>query len=647
MSDVSVSFTDTVTWRAMEFEGQPVTMDNMTDCFKAMEQDLVALIMELMFGKDLRAGYGTIHEDLTNTSDGFGFITNPANLFYQYDKTLWKAIITDPELQKKWFLQVAGTGQWMLNALQCRKYLSTLAKAEGILMVLIEMTGGAPPRITEITSLLVCNTPFRTRNMMMVGDALSMVRMYDKTTNLAQKDRHIPHALAGLVSDIFIQVHVLMRPFARWISLHLYPNDTTAYWTYRDHAFANLLKPFDNIDVRNIMVKYTEPICGWGIGPRDYRQINTGFRRMLCAKATSLIEIEAGTALSAAQAGHDLRTESRIYANTNNCLISLREDMRYAFAPVTRQWQRVTRVPPSGLDIKDYRELHMDKFDELEASSAFSSELLNDEKDKVEEKLDKLLERFERKDEKLEKHDEKLLNIIQQLVEKVDQLERAAEGREAPVSQIEQHNTMDDELEYIEVDDPFAQQSNNYHMMSREDERHISPKETPSVDLLQLGGPSFGSLSQFVESQESVSGPSHGTSHNTRASTAQAATVLLKESHSSIQLGLSGPSDNSSQHGLSQESTSGPSHEIPCSGTGHVPPPARYQLGEEMKDKLRRLPHAELVYDLDIDDCPLTALDVLQALYGPDKDWHIKEQQHAVEALMQLNQDVIVVFLIP
>ncbi|KAL0060983.1 hypothetical protein AAF712_012214 [Marasmius tenuissimus] len=668
MSDANINFTNTKTWRDLEFKGQPCTMDDLTECFKLMEEDLVELIGELMFGKDLRASYGTLHEDLSNTSDGFGVITNPANFLYQHDRTLLKTITTDPELRNKWFFQVAGTGEWRLNALQCRKYLLTLARAEGLLMTLIEMTSGAPPRITEITSMLVCNTPYRTRNMMIVGDALAMVRMYDKTTNLMQQDRQIPHALAGLVSDVFIQVHVLMRPFARWISLKLYPTDATPYWTYRDYAFAGFLKPFTGDDVYKIMTKCTERVCKWGIGPRAHREINIAFRRMLCPKATSLIEVEAGMALGAAQAGHHLSTENRIYANSNKSLISLREDQHYAFMPLTRQFQLLAKVPPSGLDIKDYRQLRMDRFDELESSGAFSSDLLKNEKDKVDKKLDKLMEQ-------LVKQEEKFSNILERLLDKIDQLEKKLESQGAEhVRSVEREpvNTDHNKGKAREVFDKFG-----YLVIDDDDDDMDMPDQnpamtppiieaSPTIPLQPITGPSTP-MSHNVRTSSEASVPNKGMQVKAGTKFDQLGFILINEDDMPDQQTSVPPViEASPTPTIPLQPMAGPSTGsatlIPAKRTppairssaetsqgivthpriGNPLPPARYQLSQEVKNRLERLPHAASVYNLDSDHCPITALDVLQAMYGPNTDWRIKQQRDAVEALILLQQDVVV-----
>jgi bloom syndrome protein len=59
------------------------------------------------------------------------------------------------------------------------------------------------------------NTDLRLRNCMALGIHLSIVQQYDKTTNIAQSDRLIPHSVDAISADIIIQIHALAQPFAQ------------------------------------------------------------------------------------------------------------------------------------------------------------------------------------------------------------------------------------------------------------------------------------------------------------------------------------------------------------------------------------------------------------------------------------------------
>jgi hypothetical protein len=48
-----------------------------------------------------------------------------------------------------------------------------------------------------------------------IAKYISFIRQCDKTTNIAQKDRLTPHALAGLVGDSLVQLHAFARLFAQ------------------------------------------------------------------------------------------------------------------------------------------------------------------------------------------------------------------------------------------------------------------------------------------------------------------------------------------------------------------------------------------------------------------------------------------------
>jgi hypothetical protein len=137
----------------------------------------------------------------------YSFLDDEKNPFHRQMKEFAKQAL-DKHLTKV----LPGSSSKVLDIMACKKWLIDLAELESLLMVSVEMKGGAPARGTELTSMLVRNTAQRLRNTMALGKYLSIVRQYDKTTNLTQGDKLIPHAIDAVSADIIIQLHTFARP---------------------------------------------------------------------------------------------------------------------------------------------------------------------------------------------------------------------------------------------------------------------------------------------------------------------------------------------------------------------------------------------------------------------------------------------------
>jgi hypothetical protein len=115
---------------------------------------------------------------------------------------------------KRFLYQIAGITGQQLN-MDAARQLKDLAEFEGLLMLQAEFTGGATVRGTELVSTLIRNTTLSLRNTMGITKYISLIRQYNKTSNIAQRDCLTPHALAGLVGNLLVQLHTLTRPFAQ------------------------------------------------------------------------------------------------------------------------------------------------------------------------------------------------------------------------------------------------------------------------------------------------------------------------------------------------------------------------------------------------------------------------------------------------
>jgi bloom syndrome protein len=211
MSLPRIWWVDRIDWHELLYLGQRITYQHICTVFQHLETRLIQLWEDkVMLGLNLGMDYNILSDNLLRTEPGYSFLQDDSNMFKNMFSKLGEAILKHPTLKKRFF-----TPDGHVNAMAAREWLVDLAEFEGLLMTDIDFKGGAPARATELTSMLMHNTTLRLRNVMALALHLSIVRQYDKTTNMAQGDRLIPHSINAVNADLLIRLHVLARPFAQ------------------------------------------------------------------------------------------------------------------------------------------------------------------------------------------------------------------------------------------------------------------------------------------------------------------------------------------------------------------------------------------------------------------------------------------------
>ncbi|KAJ7447766.1 hypothetical protein B0H11DRAFT_2248177 [Mycena galericulata] len=353
-------------WQEMLYDGHKITLTQLGEIFDALEKKIIDLWEnEVLLGLGLHVKYDDLADDLSQTRNGYSFLDNPSNPFAALDQAFPNAILENPDLLAK-FITVDADGNQHANVLLCRKWLMSLAQLEGLLMLAIEMISGAPPRSTELVSMLARNTETRTSNLRALGHFVAIIRQYDKTSNHYQRDRLIPHALSAVNADILIQLHTFARPWARYLAKFVFPNNPTVIAQYGEMLFMDFGKEFTSDKLSSLMAQWSGKTLGWEMTTNPFRHINIAFRRKLCVGPDSIeaIEGDATSTINALQAGHSPVTEDTVYGLSPEALFGASEDVLYLYLKTSRNWQKVVRVVPGGLALP-FKDATREKFDSL------------------------------------------------------------------------------------------------------------------------------------------------------------------------------------------------------------------------------------------------------------------------------------------
>jgi hypothetical protein len=397
MSMPRIWWMDRDTWQSMLYQGHEITTAHIHQIFAALEAKIVDIWENkiLLGQRHLRINYGVLSDNLMCSDAGYCFLDDERNPFVSQSQLFGQTVFADPALKQKFMHTASGAPQTSFNIMACRKWLQDLAELEGLLMVAVEMKGGSPARGTELTSMLIRNTAYRTRNTMGLGQYLAIIRQYDKTSNNLQADRLIPHAIDAVDGDILIQLHSIIRPFAQvccffcfffklvsvlknltqFLASKVYPEDRSVAKKYAEMLFMDLGTEFSSKKLSQIMTSVCLPVVGWTITISSWRHINIAFKRKLCRDLEDLTEPTTVTAtVHALQSGHTPASENRIYGLSPDALLGASEDVLHLFLDASTDWQIVNRIVPGGLALP-YQEVRTDHFTALGAAGKFKIRL--------------------------------------------------------------------------------------------------------------------------------------------------------------------------------------------------------------------------------------------------------------------------------
>lgn len=165
MSMPQILWLDREKWQAMLFEGRKITLGHISEIFQTLEKQIVDIWEnKILFKKQIHVDYREIHDNLLRSEPGYSFLDDTNNPFLTRMHELGKYA-----LEHHLTTRVPGTDVTVLNVMACRRWLLDLADIEGLLLVSVDLKGGAPARGTELTSMLIRNTGQRLRNTMGLG----------------------------------------------------------------------------------------------------------------------------------------------------------------------------------------------------------------------------------------------------------------------------------------------------------------------------------------------------------------------------------------------------------------------------------------------------------------------------------------------
>ncbi|EAU86454.2 helicase domain-containing protein [Coprinopsis cinerea okayama7 len=336
-------------YTTMLYKGHPVSVDGLRNVVKKIETTLLKVFHEdIIFDSSIRVNYSyPISDSLRNSEAGYSFISDPRNDFHHHRGLLANHIFSDPRLSEEFTISTPAGLQ--LNLIRVRQWLACLAEVEALTLLGVELTSGAPMRMTEIASTLARNTTTRTRNLMVAGPHVTIIGQYSKTSNNQQRDKILPHGVSSFFSDLLIQIHTHVRPLAQFFATHIWPDQPHVARLYQDLVFTDMGREFNSENLSKHLSMIAEPVLHWPMRVSDHRHINIALTRKLCKTSIDdLHSVDPMRVVHSYQAGHSPATEGRIYGLSHEETEGLSADTIVLFVRASISYQRVLKVVPSG-----------------------------------------------------------------------------------------------------------------------------------------------------------------------------------------------------------------------------------------------------------------------------------------------------------
>ncbi|KAK6343770.1 hypothetical protein TWF730_011357 [Orbilia blumenaviensis] len=295
----------------------------------------------------------SLREIFDNTSDytpGYGVHTEPRNSKLR-NPCLFSRITKESELQDIYFPK----GSQIL----CRKAMSTYLELHLELQlwfaVAVLLTSGAPPRGTEIITLLKENTATQRRNIFVVDGDVMILSAYNKTQGITGHASPIYRFLPKAIGEQLILYLFHVEPLADLFQ-HRFSSGSQSTTEKNAGPSPLLFAPFEKdyrswkpLMISNFLKRETELSMHFPLQLSNYRQIIAAVTRMHIQDMADIIDrhLEQRQSKLIEQFGHCYRTNVSHYGVTDSRIQGTEEISMKQFRRASLHYQFFLGVIPT------------------------------------------------------------------------------------------------------------------------------------------------------------------------------------------------------------------------------------------------------------------------------------------------------------
>ncbi|PNP59955.1 hypothetical protein FNYG_14717 [Fusarium nygamai] len=238
----------------------------LADHFIARAEDLCD---ELMFGFEPNLDVNKIKDDFTNSQPGFSFVSHPDNNFdTMYQELLVQACTSCGA-------RLARNGHWSFRAVT--SYLQKVATLEDYISGGFLTACGQSPRIRELLSLAVENSPCAVRGIFVWNGSVAYALHHHKAKRSTNQEFHVVRFLPARLSIIVVKYLVCIRRLAALLRREQSGlTNQMAPYEQKHLLFQHNGKPWAPTRITRVIRASSKEVWNRGINARVYRQLAIG-----------------------------------------------------------------------------------------------------------------------------------------------------------------------------------------------------------------------------------------------------------------------------------------------------------------------------------------------------------------------------------
>lgn len=230
--------------------------------------------------------WGDIHDNPLDPTPFSDFLSNSRSNFQLSNSArwLWDRIMSNPILYRR-FRKSNSQGDWKHKRLE--RFFSIIHQFLEKLSILFDITGGGPPRGTELLSIRCSNSVNSGhRNIYYENGLLCYVTFYHKGYSISGSTKIIHRYLPREIGELLVYYQWLVRPFQQRIAQSIFHKPMSDYLFEKSTRSSKHTRPMTSSDFRLIFRRETTLGLGIAINPSEYRHIAIGIARRFLQKTS-------------------------------------------------------------------------------------------------------------------------------------------------------------------------------------------------------------------------------------------------------------------------------------------------------------------------------------------------------------------------
>lgn len=301
------------------FEGHPLSHTKICNLVQAMVAKLEESFSQLLTLANLSLGdlppWERLCDNVSNEDPGYSVFNDPRNQFGSSRRLFLNQLALNPDFCHR----VGKRLEWNLDA--ARTILRSIEEFACLLLAVEYMTGGGPPRGSELCASLYQNLGSRARTLTVAGDVLVNFAGHGKTAEHHAVEASFARAVPRRVAYIQFIFLLIIRPVDEFLSLKVHNpvSEEELKLLSQSHIYYVNRRLLTTRDISRILRRWTEEWFdlprGWGIGKMRHILIDVGHDRVVMSPRyrTAQDQIKVPESIDL-QAGHSTMVATSTYA---------------------------------------------------------------------------------------------------------------------------------------------------------------------------------------------------------------------------------------------------------------------------------------------------------------------------------------------